>query len=85
MYMGSSPKQQQWGGKLITLGHVQLYTISIRLHMLESTPLLQKNGSLDLKELFHLFCDATKTDLFQFLISCDKDDVRQVVHAPSYK
>ena len=53
--------------------------------MLESTPLLQKNGSLDLKELFHLFCDATKTDLFQFLISCDKDDVRQVVHALSYK
>jgi len=53
--------------------------------MLESTLLLQKNGSLDLRELFQLFCDAVKPDLFQFLISCDKDDVRQVVHALSYK
>lgn len=36
--------------------------------MLESTPLLQKNGSLDLKELFNLFCDATKTD-FSFSLA----------------
>lgn len=44
--------------------------------MLESSLLLQKNGSLDPKELFHLFHDATKPDLFQFLVNCDKDDVR---------
>lgn len=53
--------------------------------MLESTTLLQKNGLLDLKGHFHLCWDATKTDLFQFLISYDRDDVRQVVHALSYK
>lgn len=53
--------------------------------MLESIPLLRKNGSSDLKELFHFFCDTTKADLFQFLISCDKDDVREAVHALSFK
>lgn len=53
--------------------------------MLENIPLLRKNGSSDPKELFRFFCDITKADLFQFLISRDKDDVREAVRALSFK
>lgn len=34
---------------------------------------------------FSTFLKATESDLFQFLMSCDKDDVSQVVHALCYK
>lgn len=52
--------------------------------MLQST-LLQKKWIIRPESTFSSFLKATKSNLFQFLMSCDKDDVSQVVRALCYK
>lgn len=84
-YMGTSPKQQEWWGKLIALGCIKLYTVNYLVaYVREHSPTAEKR-IIRPERAFRFFCDTTKADLFQFLISRDKDDVREAVRALSFK
>lgn len=69
---------------VISLGHTQLYAINNLVVYVTEHSTAEK-WIIRPERTFSSFLKATKSNLFQFLMSCDKDDVSQVVRALYYK
>lgn len=69
---------------VISLGHTQLYAINNLVAYVTEHSTTEK-WIIRPERAFRKDEKVTKSNLFQFLMSCDKDDVSQVVRALCYK